>query len=369
MLPPEPEKPRGTLVDETGLHVAWQTDQGRVRGNNEDAFWVGTWPEGTLLAVCDGMGGHASGEVASGIAVETLAGAFVDLAPDQDPRMVLYDSLLRASDRIVEVGGGGHRGMGTTAVCGWVTGGEVWVALVGDSRLFHVRAGEVRWRTMDHTRVQGLVERGILTAAEARRHPDAGMLTRALGHPRTSNGDPLEPEVMADAIPLEPGDALVLCSDGLHDLVEDEEIAEAVAGRSPEEAVERLVQLALDRGGHDNVTVVCAVQGPTASTRDARRRGDITETADITFFEDAMDALGEGRGKGTPRGAVWRRTDGATSRAERPTGRPDVSPGVATSAPSGASSVHQMVRPSLALSVALIALATLIATFLWSLAH
>ena len=359
MLPPEPEKPRGAFVDETGLHVAWCTDQGRVRDNNEDSFWVGTWPEGTLLAVCDGMGGHASGEVASRLAVETLAEAFGAFEPDQDPRRVLYDSLLSASDRIVEVGGGGHRGMGTTAVCGWVQRGEVWVALVGDSRLFHVRAGQVRWRTMDHTRVQGLVDHGVLTPAEARRHPDAGMLTRALGHPRTSNGDPLEPEVMADALPLEPGDALVLCSDGLHDLVEDDEIAEAVAGRTPEEVVERLVQLALDRGGHDNVTVVCAVQGAKASGLEARKRSDITETADITFFEDVMDPAGDGPRR---RGTVWRRGEaGARGAASAPAS-------VDASAPAADDRQdHPMLRPSLGLAVVLFGLATMIGTFLWAL--
>jgi protein phosphatase len=218
---------------------------GQIRTNNEDAFG-NAWfdDESLLVVVCDGMGGHEAGEVASGIAVRVIEEVMAeDLG--LDPRARLYDSLMQANEAILEEGQrSGTGGMGTTAIVALMQGSNIHVGMVGDSRLFHIRNGRMIWRTLDHTRVQMLLDEGMLSEDEARGHPESGMLTRALGHSRMADGTPLAPEVFADPVSIEPGDAVVMSSDGLHDLVEDWEIAKAVAGAAPEAAAESLVALA-----------------------------------------------------------------------------------------------------------------------------
>lgn len=254
-----------------GVPVAWhvRSDVGRVRANNEDA-WGSRWlPDGSLLlVVCDGMGGHEAGEVASNLAVEVISNVVLR-SDSSTPQAALYEALIAANQAIVdESKAGGRRGMGTTAIVALVRGRDVYAGLVGDSRLYHVRRGHIALRTVDHTRVQSLVDRGELRPEDVRDHPDAGMLTRALGHARMSNGLPLVPEVFAEAIHLEDGDALILSSDGMHDLVDDWEVATTIAGQSPERGAGALVDLALDRGGHDNVTVAMVSVGEHASLFD-----------------------------------------------------------------------------------------------------
>ncbi len=254
-----------------GVPVAWhvRTDVGRVRSNNEDA-WGARWlPDGSLLlVVCDGMGGHEAGEVASNLAVEVISNVILH-ADTATPQAALYEALIAANQAIVdESRNAGRRGMGTTAIVALIRGRDVYAGLVGDSRMYHVRRGHIALRTIDHTRVQSLVERGEIRREDAREHPDAGMLTRALGHARMSNGQPLVPEVFAEPIRLEDGDAIVLSSDGMHDLIEDWEVAAKMAGETPDRAADALVDLALDRGGHDNATVAVLSIGERASVYD-----------------------------------------------------------------------------------------------------
>ncbi|MCB9678573.1 MAG: protein phosphatase 2C domain-containing protein [Alphaproteobacteria bacterium] len=251
------------------LNVAVRSDVGRVRANNEDSFGHAWLDDGSLFViVADGMGGHEAGEVASGLAVRVLEDA---VARDStgDPRERLYHGLLEANEAILEEGRrSGTRGMGTTAVASIFKGPEVHVGLIGDSRLYHVRRGQLVWRTLDHTRVQMLIERGEITEEAARTHPESGMLTRALGHSRMADGQPLVPDVLADPLTLEENDALVFCSDGLHDLVDDWEVAKAIAGKDPNEAAQTLVELANERGGHDNITVAVVVAGDRTESFD-----------------------------------------------------------------------------------------------------
>lgn len=249
------------------LSLAIHTDTGLVRANNEDAHGARWLDDDTLLVVvADGMGGHEAGEVASRLAVETLHHVVAQEARRGPPQAALFEAFRITNEAILaESREGGKRGMGTTAVVAWIRGSEVHVGTVGDSRLYQIRDGRVIARTVDHTRVQSLVDRGLISEAEARVHPEAGMLTRALGHARMSNGESLVPDVFAEPLELEEGDALVLSSDGLHDLLEDEEIAQAVVGRTAAAAAHALVERALGRGGHDNVTVaVVHVVGPPA---------------------------------------------------------------------------------------------------------
>lgn len=255
------------------LSVAALSDVGRVRTNNEDSQGHAWLTDGSLFViVADGMGGHEAGEVASGLAVQVVEDV-VSRDPAEDPRKRLFDALLEANRAILDEGSrSGTRGMGTTAVTAILRGQEAFVALIGDSRCYHVRRGQLIWRSLDHTRVQMLVDHGEITEDEARVHPEAGMLTRALGHDRMADGRPLEPDVMPEALRIEEGDTLLLCSDGLHDLVEDWEIGQMIAGRTPEEAAEGLVQMACERGGHDNVTVTLITAGPRAGTYDPSYR-------------------------------------------------------------------------------------------------
>lgn len=249
------------------------SDVGREREINEDAHAEYALGDGTiLLVVADGMGGHEAGEVASRIAVEAI-GHIVQNSPADDPREKLRNAFLVANQRILtEAERKGTQGMGTTAVAAYVQGDRAFVAHVGDSRLYHIRDGEVRSRTLDHTRVQKMVELGILQATDAKQHPDANVVTRALGHARLADGSALDPEVRPEPFLLAPGDSLVLCTDGLYDGVADEEIAQGIEGRTADEAAHALVALANERGGHDNITVTVLHYGAERGKRPAGRR-------------------------------------------------------------------------------------------------
>ena len=252
------------------LGVSADTNVGRVRTNNEDSFGTAWLDDGSLFViVADGMGGHEAGEVASGLAVQVVEDA-VSRDPEADPRERLQTALIEANDVILDEGNrSGTRGMGTTAITAIFKGNEVYVALVGDSRLYMIRKGHVVWRTMDHTRVQMLVDAGEISDEEAKNHPEAGMLTRALGHARMADGRPLEPDVLTDPIEIQESDTLLLCSDGLTDLVDDWEIARICAGKTGDEAAAELIELACERGGHDNITIAIVNAGLRASDYDA----------------------------------------------------------------------------------------------------
>jgi protein phosphatase len=251
------------------LSISVRTDVGQVRANNEDSHGHAWLDDGSLfIIVADGMGGHEAGEVASGLAVRVLEDA-VARDSDGDPRGRLYHGLLEVNEAIMDEGRrSGTRGMGTTAVSAVCRGNQIHVALIGDSRLYHIRRGQMVWRTLDHTRVQALIDRGEITEEAGRTHPEAGMLTRALGHSRMADGKSLVPDVLAEPIELVENDLLVLCSDGLHDLVDDWEVAKMVAGKTADEASELLVQLANERGGHDNITVAVVVAGEVSDPYD-----------------------------------------------------------------------------------------------------
>ncbi len=266
------------------LSFAIKTDVGRVRTNNEDSNGGVFLEDGSLFCmVADGMGGHEAGEVASGLAVQVVE-EFMTRDPRGDPRDRLYNALLEANEAILEEGRrSGKAGMGTTSIVTLTRGSEVTVALVGDSRCYQIRKGQMVWRTTDHTRVQMLVDSGEIDEDAARVHPEAGMLTRALGHGRMADGRPLVPDVIGEPLHLEPDDALVLCSDGLHDLLEDWEVCRLVGGRTPEEAAEALVELACERGGHDNVTVAVVLAGERAADYDAHFRPPKPDPSEDTY--------------------------------------------------------------------------------------
>lgn len=243
----------------TCLHytVATHTHPGKVRENNEDCYGHVQNTQGGLIAiVADGMGGHAAGEVASRMAVETVLDQATP-TPEQTIVQSLQSALLTANERIVdESQSAGRRGMGTTAVLSYFDGRKAWFAHVGDSRIYLFREGNLAWRTKDHTRVQSLVDAGLLSQEAARHHPEGNVLTRALGHRKMADGRALMVSVRERPIHMREGDVVVMCSDGVSDLLEDEDIGRIVGALDPHQATEQITQLALSRGGHDNITVM-----------------------------------------------------------------------------------------------------------------
>lgn len=240
------------------LDVGSCTDRGRKRPVNEDSYalWVPSEPAdqarlGALFIVADGMGGHARGEVASRLAVDTIRAAYLHSAePAPDRRLA---EALRAANAAVwqEAARAPHQaGMGTTVVCAVVAGRALFITNAGDSRAYLVRHGRPRQLTRDHSWVGELLALKRLTPAEARRHRMRNVITRCLGGRPDLEVPTYPPE------PLLPGDAVVLCTDGLWGTTEDVEIAHVVSQYSAQVAADRLVALANARGGPDNITVV-----------------------------------------------------------------------------------------------------------------
>lgn len=230
------------------------THVGLRREANEDHFLVD--PERGLFAVADGMGGHAAGEVASRLAIETLATALSPgMAPEEAiPReQILTDGFQAANRRIGEEIRVREdlRGMGTTLVAAHYLGDHLVVAHVGDSRAYLIRKSKIVRLTRDHSWVNDQVQLGILSEEEAQRHPFRNVITRALG----SNG-PMPVDTVT--ITPEDGDEVLLCSDGLNGMVSDQVILERTVteGDNLEAATRSLVDAANQAGGEDNITVV-----------------------------------------------------------------------------------------------------------------
>ena len=243
--------------EEYKVVASLRTDVGCVREINEDSgkYVQPSNPEvlaskGMLFVVADGMGGHSAGEVASSIAVETVSRVYYD--DKSDPEEALKKAFRQANRDIhaVSVKSASLSGMGTTCTALVLRDGTALSAHVGDSRLYLVRDGRIYVMTEDHSAVMEMVKRGLISLEEARHHPDKNIILRAVG----SQPD-VEVSSWEEPFPVKASDQFILCSDGLYDLVEDEEIKEAVMGSEPHTACERLISLAKERGGHDNITV------------------------------------------------------------------------------------------------------------------
>ena len=234
------------------------TDRGKVRGQNQDVFKTLYNEERGLLIllVCDGMGGAKAGNIAS----ESAAEVFVDFMWDHispetgspDIKSAMSDAVHAANSAVYEqsLRDPACTGMGTTLVAA-ASGpdGEV-VVNIGDSRAYHIANGKIGQVTKDHSVVEDMIDRGDITRGAAKNHPNKNLITKALGTPRDE-----APDVFG--LKLSPGEFLLLCSDGLSNIVADEEILEEVIyGSTVEESCERLMSLALLRGAPDNVTIV-----------------------------------------------------------------------------------------------------------------
>lgn len=248
-------------ADKNKLPLTWasRTEVGHVRTHNEDSFLV----KPPLFAVADGMGGHAAGEVASSITVNTLAQA----APAHADAEALGRAVEQANHAVMDASeaGQGKPGMGTTCTAAMIEGSKLAIAHVGDSRAYLLHKGTLIRVTHDHSFVEELVDSGEITADEARVHPNRSIITRALGSDRNMYADHFE-------LTVEEDDRLLLCSDGLSGMLTDSEIEDImVTSPHPEECVTALVEAALRAGGEDNVTAIVVDISNKEITKHARK--------------------------------------------------------------------------------------------------
>ena len=248
------DKASPTQPDTPAFEIALRTDPGRdpdKQVNEDSAAHVET-SLGLLAVVCDGMGGHAGGKEASELAVKTIVETVQAAPPASMAGDVLRAALTEANSRIwnMPTAEAGLR-PGSTVVAALLHDHGADIAHVGDSRVYLVHAGAISQITLDHSMVQELVNRNLIKAEDAAKHPDANKILRALGIAKD-----VEVDVRAEPVAYVAGDVFILCSDGLSDLVQPAEILEIVSGNSPAQAAGRLVDMANARGGHDNITAL-----------------------------------------------------------------------------------------------------------------
>ena len=239
------------------LDVAQLTDVGRKRSQNEDnmAYVIPKDPQvmarkGALFIVADGMGGHAAGEVASEIAVDTVSNSYYQ--DDSDEITVSLMNAIRRANSLIHQRAAENMlrsGMGTTCVAAVLRGNTAYIANVGDSRAYLVRNSQIKQVSQDHSWVEEQVRAGLLTKDQARSHAQRNVITRCLG---TQS----EVEIDVFSEPLEEGDSLILCTDGLSGLVGEEELQTIVTQHVPQESVYHLVERANENGGSDNITAI-----------------------------------------------------------------------------------------------------------------
>lgn len=255
------------------------TDPGSKGRLNEDSFEITAFTlngdENTpvlLAVIADGIGGHKAGEIASKLAVATIISSVAE-SDGTDPLWILKSALLEANHSITSEAetDNARKGMGSTVACALVIDSALYIATLGDSRIYLVRDNVIQQLNVDHTWVQEALEVGVITSEEARSHPRRHLIRSYLGssdpiHPDLRlYMDPKENQEQAKAnqgLPLIPGDQVLICTDGLTDLVDDEEILEIIVGNnSKDEQLQKLIDLANLRGGHDNITAV-VLQSP-----------------------------------------------------------------------------------------------------------
>lgn len=237
------------------MQIFSKTDRGRVRTDNQDAYFAGKITDDAVFAVvCDGMGGANAGNVASELAVrhisEYVIRSYRDGMDMTDTEKTLKNAIVSANISLYDkaVNNAELAGMGTTAVAAFVKDGTAVIAHVGDSRIYLVN-GEIKQLTRDHSVVQSLIESGKITPEDAKVHPRKNVITRALGAEENVAVD-------SDCLNLSNGDTLLLCSDGLTNFLDDKDILTVFQNNDISAVAERLVEEANKNGGGDNITVV-----------------------------------------------------------------------------------------------------------------
>jgi protein phosphatase len=261
-------------IERAHLHIAALSHPGMSGKNNEDRFAVLSHvlgkddPTPSVFAVlCDGIGGHRAGEVAAELAVNHISHAVAE-SNGREPVKILEEAIHSASEVIAHhsAGSDDRHGMGSTCACAWVIGEKLYTASVGDSRIYLLRGGKIQQLTTDHTWVQEAVEKKIIKPEDAREHPNVHIIRRYLGslnlpevdfRLKLSDSENSVQAMKNQGMELQPEDILLLCSDGLTDMVWADEIQKTIlAVDSMKAAAQKLVAYANERGGHDNITVI-----------------------------------------------------------------------------------------------------------------
>ena len=282
-------------INEAHLEIAAASHPGMTGKKNEDRYGVSAFLTGlreapfvkggtpaVLAVLCDGIGGHRAGEVAAQMGVSIITEA-VAASDGSQPLETLEEAIKRANHAIYEasLSDQGRKGMGATCACAWVIDDRLYTANLGDSRIYLLRQGHILQLSTDHTWIQEAVDAGIIDETQGEAHPNAHVIRRYLGSSTPSHPDFrlwfFEGEGDAEALenqglPLAPGDIVLVCSDGLTDLVSDDEIRLMVKAKPLLEVPKALIDLANARGGHDNITVV-TMGVPTGSARAFRKPG------------------------------------------------------------------------------------------------
>lgn len=248
-----PEQPKSKAEENlpAGILSAFRTDVGKVRANNQDAPIVSE--KLRLYGVADGMGGHKGGEVASTSARDDLLREL----EGKTPSVAALSGAIEEVNRQIyhqQEHDDALTGMGTTLSVLWMSDNFVYIGHVGDSRVYLLRDGEFKQMTLDHSLVEQLVREGVLTEGEAQNHPMRNIITRAIG-----TDESVEVDVVVEE--RRKGDLWLACSDGLHGLVDDRQMRDALRQYAPEKAADVLLKAALDAGGRDNVTLVIVHDG------------------------------------------------------------------------------------------------------------
>lgn len=248
-----PEQPKSKAEENlpAGILSAFRTDVGKVRANNQDAPIVSE--KLRLYGVADGMGGHKGGEVASTSARDDLLREL----EGKTPSVATLSGAIEEVNRQIyhqQEHDDALTGMGTTLSVLWMSDNFVYIGHVGDSRVYLLRDGEFKQMTLDHSLVEQLVREGVLTEEEAQNHPMRNIITRAIG-----TDESVEVDVVVEE--RRKGDLWLACSDGLHGLVDDRQMRDALCQYAPEKAADVLLKAALDAGGRDNVTLVIVHDG------------------------------------------------------------------------------------------------------------
>lgn len=248
-----PEQPKSKTEENlpAGILSAFRTDVGKVRANNQDAPIVSE--KLRLYGVADGMGGHKGGEVASTSARDNLLREL----EGKTPSVAALSGAIEEVNRQIyhqQEHDDALTGMGTTLSVLWMSDNFVYIGHVGDSRVYLLRDGEFKQMTLDHSLVEQLVREGVLTEEEAQNHPMRNIITRAIG-----TDESVEVDVVVEE--RRKGDLWLACSDGLHGLVDDRQMRDALRQYAPEKAADVLLKAALDAGGRDNVTLVIVHDG------------------------------------------------------------------------------------------------------------
>ncbi|PKN97858.1 MAG: hypothetical protein CVU42_14445 [Chloroflexi bacterium HGW-Chloroflexi-4] len=274
------------------LPYATLSDKGIVRDHNEDTLGVMAFdqvselvPESLLCVLCDGVGGHLGGETASRLAVEQII-AEIEATDGSSPMVQLSNAIQSANELVWKNAqvSAELRGMATTATCAWIFGKRLFIANVGDSRIYLIRKGRIHQISVDHTWLQEALEAGYITKADFKGHPNAHVIKRYVGSEAAPDVDSRlmfgeRPERNLQGMTLEAGDQLFMCSDGVSDLVQENEIVTLLINPNLDTALEALKLLVYQRGASDNLSMI-AVNIPSGKSPAAVK----TKILRLAFF-------------------------------------------------------------------------------------